>query len=174
MRVHRPVHHVRGSGNACPEGKKISKPLDDACVGAVRRGHVTHGRTSLSSQVGLFSIHADRKWFDGVATRNGPGFGCSGGPVLASFPRPPSGGTSPCPALVAKRRESHPGCAEESWLRRGRPDGAKKAIPGPRARFHRKASWPGNGSPRVASLVHLLPAVRQRNVQALPRRPHQR
>ena len=163
-----------GAGMPARKGKRFQNRLTTLvwAPSAVGTLH-TDGQVCLVGSV-YFFIHADRKWFDGVATRNGPGFGCSGGPVLASFPRPPSGGTSPCPALVAKRRESHPGCAEESWLRRGRPDGAKKAIPGPRARFHRKASWPGNGSPRVASLVHLLPAVRQRNVQALPRRPHQR
>ena len=170
--MHRPVHRFPVRLDAGPGRAKDLEPLDDAHVSVRRGGHVTHIRTSLSSQIGLYFIHAGSKRF-GVTRR-----GC----VLADRKSPcylrshdrQAAALHRAIALVAKRRESHPGCAEESWLRRGRPDGAKKAIPGPRARFHRKASWPGNGSPRVASLVHLLPAVRQRNVQVLPRRPHQR
>ena len=77
--------------------------------------------------------------------------------------------------LVAKRSESHPGCAEETWLRRGHPVGKHGTA---------RTGQAGNAFPRTVSAPHgartWLPSfIRYRRfgnemLQVQPRRPHQR
>lgn len=83
--------------------------------------------------------------------------------------------TGKASVLVAKRSESHPGCAEETWLRRGHPVGKHGAA---------RTGQAGNAFPRTVSAPHgartWLPSfIRYRRfgnemLQVQPRRPHQR
>ena len=115
-------------------------------------------------------------------------FGSTEGTVLISSARPPGGGishartalnapniTGNAIVLVAKRSESHPWCAEETWLRRGHPVGKHGTA---------RTGQAGNAFPRTVSAPHgartWLPSfIRYRRfgnemLQVQPRRPHQR
>ena len=84
--MHRPVHRFPVWLGAGPGRAKYLKTLDDAHAWVRRGGHVTCGRTSLSSPICLFFIHAGSKGFGAGMWLDVGGSACANRGVWSDVP----------------------------------------------------------------------------------------